>query len=132
MNSPACDHRANRLPVRPQYLTPHVTALFVGGGRRSIAGGRGNVPLYKTYRIASLGVESRAPTFGPLVVVESALCPGRQVLVPTWTAISRTQPEAWLPAPCPRPRLWSADYGWEGQSIGEVLVGRGDLRPTAR
>jgi len=124
--------KAYRLPVRPQYLTPHITALFVGGGRRSIAGGRGNVPLYKTYRIASLEVDSRGPTFGPLVVGESALCPGRQVVVPTWTAISRMQPRVRIPAPCPRPRLWSVDYGWEGQSIGEVLVGRGNLLPTAR
>lgn len=124
--------KAYRLLVRSQYLTPHVTALFASGGRRSIAGGRGTVPLYKNYRIASLEVESRGPTLGPLVVIESALCPGRRVLVPTWTAISRTQPLAWIPAPCPRPRLWFVDYGWEGQSIGEVLVGRGDLRPTAR
>ncbi|MDQ2740944.1 MAG: hypothetical protein M3Z66_01375 [Chloroflexota bacterium] len=124
--------KAYRLPVGPQYLRPHITALFVGGGRRSVAGGRGNVPLYQTYRIAALEVESRGPTFGPLVVGESALCPGRQVLVPTWTAISRMQPRARIPAPCPRPRLWSVDYGWEGQSIGEVLVGRGNLRPTAR
>lgn len=124
--------KAYRLPVRSHYLTPHITALFVGGGRRSVAGGRGNVPLYQTYRIAALEVESRGPTFGPLVVGESALCPGRQVLVPTWTAISRMQPRARIPAPCPRPRLWSVDYGWEGQSIGEVLVGRGNLLPTAR
>ncbi len=124
--------KAYRLPVRPQYFTPHVTALFIGGARRSVAGGRGNVPLYQTYRIAALEVESRRPTFGPLVVVESALCPGRQVLIPTWTAISRTQPLARIPAPCPRPRLWLVDYGWEGQSIGEVLVGRGNLRPAAR
>lgn len=124
--------KAYRLPVGSQYLTPHITALFVGGGRRSVAGGRGNVPLYQTYRIAALEVESRGPTLGPLVVGESALCPGRQVLVPTWTAISCMQPRARIPAPCPRPRLWSVDYGWEGQSIGEVLVGRGNLLPTAR
>jgi len=52
-------------------------------------------------------------------------------LLPTWTAISRMQPVARIPVPCPRPRLWAVDYGWEGQSVGELLVGRGDLRPTA-
>lgn len=37
-------------------------------------------------------------------------------LLPTWTAISRMQPVARIPAPCPRPRLWALagkDNRWE-------------------
>jgi hypothetical protein len=120
------------LNVRARYLTPYATALFADGSRRLIAGGRGNVPLYKARRIVAIEVTARRPVLGPLVAVGSALCPGHRILLPQWTVISRANPVARIPAPCSRPRLWGLDYGWVGQSIAEVLVGTGNLIPTVR
>jgi hypothetical protein len=120
-----------RLPVRSQYLTPYATAVFVDGSRRVIPGGRGGIPLYRSLRLRAIEVTARSPLIGPLVAVGSALCPGRSVLVSHWTVISRASPVASIPAPCARPRLWSIDYGWSGESMAEMLVGTGNLLPTA-
>jgi hypothetical protein len=120
-----------RLTVDAHYLTPRVTAIFADGSRSPVPGGRGGVPLFKTRRILALEVSARAPTMGPLVAIGSALCPHRRVLLPVWTVISRDKLGARIGAPCPRPRLWLVDFGWAGESVGQVLVGTGNLLPSA-
>jgi hypothetical protein len=123
--------RPYRLPVQSNYLTPYATAVFMDGSRRVIPGGRGGIPLYRKFRLKAIVVTARSQVIGPMVAVGSALCPGHTVLVPHWTVISRAAPVAKIPAPCPRPRLWLIDYGWAGESMAEMLVGAGNLLPTA-
>ncbi len=123
--------KSYELPVQSQYLTPYATAVFVDGRRRVIPGGRGGIPLYRKLRLRAIEVTARGPVTGPLIAVGSALCPGRSVLVSHWTVISRAKPMASIPAPCPRPDLWAVDYGWVGESMAEMLVGTGNLLPTA-
>jgi hypothetical protein len=118
-----------RLAVRSQYLTPYVTALFVGSGREPIEGGRGDVPLYKMRRIASLAVGSRAPVIGPLVAIGSALCPGRRVLLPTWTVISRAHPIARIPAPVSQASTVACGLRL-GRAIGGRAAGRNRQPPS--
>ncbi len=108
------------LYVQPRYLTPSATAAFASGSRRVLPGGRGDIPLYKALRIVVMEVTARRATVGPLVAVGAALCPGRRVLVPRWTVISRAQRAARIPAPCSRPRLWLIDYGWVGQPLTDA------------
>jgi hypothetical protein len=119
------------LAVQSQYLTPTAVAVFADGHRTAIHGGRGNVPLYKNLRLRAIEVTARGPVVGPLVFIGSFICPGRRVLVSRWTAIVHSRSTVQLSAPCPRPRLWGVTYGWVGESIGQILVGVGSLRPTA-
>jgi len=95
------------------------------------SGASGRVPLYRRRRITRLQISPGVETYEPMLVMGSGLCAGRRFVLGRWTPVAVHGGIAVLEPPCRRPRLWSVDFAWPGQSVGQLLIGTGHLLPTA-